>query len=113
MSTWFIYIMSNKPNGAVYIGVTDNLAARLLEHEGKVYRKSFTAQYNCDKLVYFEEFQNGLDTSTREKQLKKWKRNWKINLINDTNPDWMDISLNWGNNVNSFYKTTRFLPTQE
>jgi putative endonuclease len=79
MSTWFIYIMSNKPNGVVYIGVTDNLEARVLEHKGKVYRKSFTARYNCDKLVYFEEFQNGEDASTREKQLKKWKRNWKIN----------------------------------
>lgn len=61
----------------------------------------------------FEEFRNGLYTSTREKQLKKGKRNWKINLINDINLDWMVISLNWGDNINSIYKTTRFLPAQE
>jgi len=105
--------MSNKPNGVIYIGVTDNLEARVLEHKNKVYRKSFTAKYNCDKLIYFEEFKDGNKAEIREKQLKKWKRDWKLTLINNMNPDWMDISLNWKNSVNSVYKTKRFLPTQE
>ena len=105
--------MSNKPNGVIYIGVTDYLEARVLEHKEKVFKKSFTAKYNCDKLIYFEEFKDGNKAAIREKQLKKWKRDWKLNLINDMNPDWMDISLNWKNSVNSVYKTKRFLPTQE
>jgi Predicted endonuclease containing a URI domain len=113
MKLWFVYMMVNKYKGVIYIGVTDDLVSRVQEHKTKVFRNSFTAKYNCDQLVYFEEFKNGNNASTREKQLKKWKRDWKIKLINDMNPSWMDISLNWGNNVNSVYKTKRFLPSQE
>lgn len=113
MKLWFVYMMANKLNGVIYIGVTDDLVLRVQEHKTKVFKNSFTAKYNCDKLVYFEELQNGNEASTREKQFKKWKRDWKINLINDMNPSWMDISLNWGNNVNSVFKTKRFLPSQE
>ena len=92
--------MTNKPNGVLYIGVTDNLDERVKEHKLKVYPQSFTAKYNCDKLVYFEEFEDGLEAVEREKQMKKWKRNWKINLIDDSNPKWVDISLNWKLNFN-------------
>lgn len=95
MKLWYIYIMTNKPNGVLYIGVTDNLMERVKEHKLKVYPDSFTAKYNCDKLIYFEEWETGVDAAIREKQLKKWKRDWKINLIVDMNPSWMDISLNW------------------
>ncbi len=73
--------MTNKPNGVLYIGVTNNIDERIKEHKLKVYPKSFTARYNCDKLVYFEEYENGLIAEKREKQFKKWKRNWKIELI--------------------------------
>ncbi|WP_369695023.1 GIY-YIG nuclease family protein [Mesoflavibacter zeaxanthinifaciens] len=81
MKLWHIYIMTNKPNGVLYIGVTNNIDERIKEHKLKVYPKSFTARYNCDKLVYFEEYENGLIAEKREKQFKKWKRNWKIELI--------------------------------
>lgn len=87
--------MANKPNGVIYIGVTDDLDERVKEHKLKVYPKSFTAKYNCDKLVYFEEYENGIDASTREKQFKKWKREWKVNLIVEMNPNWIDLTENW------------------
>ena len=81
MKLWYVYIMTNKPNGVLYIGVTNNIDERVKEHKLKAYPKSFTARYNCDKLVYFEEYENGLIAEKREKQFKKWKRNWKIELI--------------------------------
>ena len=87
--------MSNKPQGVIYVGVTNNLHERVKEHKLKVYPDSFTAKYNCDKLIYFEEWNDGLEATKREKQLKKWKREWKVNLIEAMNPTWMDISLNW------------------
>ncbi|HBU76678.1 MAG TPA: excinuclease ABC subunit C [Muricauda sp.] len=93
--------MSNKPNGVLYIGVTDNLDERVKEHKLKVYPQSFTAKYNCDKLVYFEKFENGEEAVKKEKQMKKWKRDWKIGLIEDFNPNWVDISLNWKLNYNN------------
>jgi len=87
--------MSNKPNGIIYISVTDNIEERAKEHKLKLYPKSFTARYNCDKLVYFEEFEKDDEVSIREKQFKKWKRDWKINLIEEMNPSWSDLSMNW------------------
>ena len=87
--------MANKPNGVIYIGVTDDIDERVKEHKIKIHPNSFTSKYNCDKLVYFEEFENGNDASNREKQFKKWKRDWKIKLIEEMNPSWSDLSLNW------------------
>lgn len=98
MNLWYVYIMTNKPKGVLYIGCTNNLEERVKEHKLKVYPTSFTAKYNCDKLMYFEEIKIGKIASEREKQMKKWKRDWKIKLIEDMNPSWMDLSLNW--NVN-------------
>nr|WP_310027312.1 GIY-YIG nuclease family protein [Flavobacterium arsenatis] len=95
------YIMSNKPQGVIYVGVTDNLLERVKEHKLKIYPDSFTAKYNCNKLIYFEEWEDGFKATIREKQLKKWKRDWKVNLIEDMNPAWMDISLNWNFNFNT------------
>ena len=92
--------MSNKLQGVIYVGVTDNLMERVKEHKLKMYPNSFTAKYNCDKLVYFEEWETGTEAVLREKQLKKWKRDWKIKLIEDMNPSWMDISINWNFNFN-------------
>ena len=94
--------MTNKPDGVLYAGVTDNLQERVKEHKLKRYPNSFTAKYNCDKLVYLEEFNNGLLASTREIQLKKWKREWKVKLIEDQNPSWLDISLNWSFDLRKF-----------
>ena len=73
--------MSNKPQGVIYVGVTDNILERVKEHKLKIYPNSFTAKYNFDKLIYFEEWENGFEATKREKQLKKWKRDWKVNLI--------------------------------
>jgi putative endonuclease len=96
--------MSNKHQGVIYVGVTDNLTERVKEHKLKIYPNSFTAKYNLDKLIYFEEWENGFEALKREMQLKKWKRDWKVNLIEDMNPTWMDISINWNFNFNTLRK---------
>lgn len=87
--------MANKPSGVIYIGVTDNIVERVRGHKNKMYPKSFTAGYNCDKLVCFEEFENGEDAAIRERHFKKWKREWKVKLIVDMNPSWFNLSTNW------------------
>lgn len=87
--------MTNKPNGVIYIGITDNIEKRVKEHKIKLYPRAFTKRYNCDKLVYFEEFEFGKQASIREIRFKKWKRDWKIALIEEMNPSWADLSLNW------------------
>lgn len=81
MKLWYVYIMSNKPQGVIYVGVTDNLLERVKEHKLKIYPNSFTAKYNCGALIYFEEWEDGFEATIREKQLKKWKREWKVNLL--------------------------------
>jgi putative endonuclease len=95
MKYWCVYIIANKPNGVIYIGVTDNIDERIKEHKMKVHPKSFTARYNCENLVYFEEYENGEEAAKREKQFKKWKREWKVKLIEEMNPSWSDLSANW------------------
>ena len=104
MKFWYVYIMSNKPKGVVYIGVTNDIDKRVKEHKMKVFPKSFTAKYNCDKLIYFEEFEKRDEAEKRERQFKKWKRAWKIKLIEEMNPSWVDLSLNWNLNYNKFRK---------
>ena len=94
--------MVNKPNGTIYIGLTDNIEERVKEHKLKVYPNSFTAKYNCDKLVYFEEFQNDKEAIIREKRFKKWKRDWKIRLIEDMNPSWMGLSMNLNIDISKY-----------
>lgn len=96
--------MTNKPDGVLYIGVTDNIDERVKEHKLKIYPKSFTAKYNCECLAYFEEFENGSEAEKREKQFKKWKRQWKIDLIEEMNPSWSDLSLNWNLNYRKIRK---------
>ena len=100
MKFWQVYIVTNKPHGVLYIGVTDTIEERVKEHKLKVYIKSFTAKYNCDKLVYFEEFKCGSEAEKRERQFKKWKRDWKIELIEEMTPSWSDLSVNWNLNYN-------------
>jgi|TARA_B100000949_G_C14146403_1_gene392854 putative endonuclease len=92
--------MTNKPNGVLYIGVTDDINSRVIEHKIKFYPKSFTARYNCDKLIYLEEFSEVAEALKRERQFKKWKRDWKINLIKEMNPSRFDLSLNWNLDLN-------------
>ena len=92
--------MTNKPNGVIYIGITDNLEERTKEHKLEIYPNSFTAKYNCNQLIYFEEFEKAEDAIIREKRFKKWKRDWKIKLIEDMNPSWSDLSMTWNMDYN-------------
>lgn len=86
-----VYIMTNKTNTVLYIGVTSELYWRVKEHKEKKYPGSFTARYNCNKLIYYETYTDIEEAILREKQLKKWKSEWKIKLINELNPDWNDL----------------------
>ncbi len=92
---YYVYVMTNKQNKVLYIGLTNNIEERVKEHRLKVYPKSFTARYNCDKLVYIEEYEDSAEASKRERQFKKWNRAWKIELIEEINPSWIDLSENW------------------
>jgi putative endonuclease len=89
-----VYIITNKANTVFYIGVTSNLQERILQHKEKIF-KGFTARYECNKLVYFEEFQWIQDAIAREKQLKAGSRQKKIDLIVRDNPSWSDLSEGW------------------
>jgi putative endonuclease len=80
---YYIYILTNKPNGTLYIGVTNSLFSRIFKHKLKINQNSFTAKYDIEKLVYYEEYQYIKDAILREKQMKKWKREWKIKLIKE------------------------------
>jgi len=89
---YYLYILTNKRNGTLYIGVTNNIFSRTFQHKLKENLDSFTAKYDITKLVYYEEYQYIQDAITREKQMKKWNREWKVNLIERNNPTWMDLS---------------------
>ncbi|MBY0427648.1 MAG: GIY-YIG nuclease family protein [Alphaproteobacteria bacterium] len=87
---FYIYIMSNKQNGTLYIGMTSNLARRAFEHrEGLI--DGFTKLHGLKKLVYYEVYEDSLTAIQREKAFKKWNRNWKLRLIIDNNPEWNDL----------------------
>ncbi len=94
MDKSIVYFMSNKNNTVIYIGVTSNLLKRVFQHKSKAY-KGFTSKYNCNKLVYFEEFTNIKEAIEREKQLKAGNRARKEKLINSKNPNWDDLSDGW------------------
>ncbi len=85
--------MTNKYNSVLYTGITNNLQRRASEHKFKVNAKSFSARYNANKLVYYEVFNSPNAAIDREKQIKSGSRLKKLKLINQFNPDWMDLSL--------------------
>ena len=89
---YWIYILTNKPKGILYVGVTGNLKKRIVQHQNGN-GGAFSRRYNLKRLVYYEEFQYVLDAIAREKQLKNWHREWKIQLIENLNPDWKDIDV--------------------
>ena len=89
---FFVYIMSSGKNGTLYVGVTNDLRRRVFEHKNKLFPSSFTARYNCDKLVYYEKFQYINDALEREKQLKAGTRARKIQLIEYFKPGWIDLA---------------------
>ena len=91
---YYVYILTNKMNTVLYTGVTNNLEYRLYEHKNKTV-KGFTAKYNVNKLVYYEETGDIIAAITREKQIKGWLRSKKEELINAVNPEWNDLSEEW------------------
>ena len=94
MKKSYVYFLTNKNNTVTYIGVTSDIEKRILQHKTKVF-KGFTFKYNCNKLIYLEEFDSINDAIVREKQLKSGNRKRKEDLINIANPEWSDLSKNW------------------
>lgn len=92
MNTYFIYILTNINKTVLYVGFTNDIIRRIQEHKNRKY-EGFTKFYNVNRLVYFEKHGTVEEAMKREKQLKKWNRNWKNNLINNLNPDWKDLSV--------------------
>ena len=88
---FFVYILANKPYGTIYIGFTNNLAVRVEAHKLKAV-PGFTKFHDIDRLVWYEIHEDLMAARTREKQIKKWTRDWKINLIQSKNPEWRDLS---------------------
>ncbi len=95
MNRYWVYIVTNRPSGTLYIGVTNNLEKRLFEHRNGL-TPGFTKRYDLHVLVYCEETASIQAAIAREKQLKKWKRDWKIQLIQEQNPRWDDLAKSLG-----------------
>ncbi|MHC2626947.1 putative endonuclease [Bradyrhizobium huanghuaihaiense] len=88
--TYYVYILASRKYGTLYIGVTSDLVRRVYEHKTKVV-PGFTKRYGVDKLVLFEIFDDPTSAIAREKELKKWRRDWKTRLIDEQNPNWDDL----------------------
>ena len=89
---YYVYILTNKNKTVLYTGLTGNLEQRVTQHKtGEV--KGFTQKYNVTNLIYFEEYKNIDDAKYREKRIKAWKREWKENLINESNPKWDEVLI--------------------
>jgi putative endonuclease len=91
MKNYYVYIMTNNSK-TLFVGLTNDLNRRVFEHKNKLIEE-FSKKYNLTKLVYFETFNQIEDAIRREKQLKNWHRQWKINLIEKMNKEWIDLSL--------------------
>lgn len=87
---YYVYIITNKKEGAFYIGMTSNLPKRIWEHKNKIV-EGFSQKYNLNKLVYYEVFDTPEEAIKREKRLKKWDREWKLQAIEEFNPEWSDL----------------------
>ena len=92
MKPGFVYILTNRKNGVLYIGVTDDLVKRIEQHCSGA-GSSFTKKYQCHRLVWFEHFENIHDARETERRMKAWKREWKIKRIEALNPEWDDLAL--------------------
>ena len=90
MKIYYVYIMASKRNGAIYIGVTNNLPQRVRQHKNDVH-EGFTKKYSVHRLVWYEATTDVEAAIMREKQMTKWHRQWKINLIEEGNPNWDDL----------------------
>ncbi len=90
MKSYYVYILANKRNGTLYVGVTNDLLKRIEQHKNGVV-EGFTKKYGIKNLVFFEETTDVNSAISREKQIKKWRRDWKIKLIEEKNPKWKDL----------------------
>jgi len=86
----YVYILASRKDGAIYIGVTNDIIRRIYEHRTKAV-PGFTSKYNITRLVWFEIYDDPISAISREKELKKWKRSWKVQLIETNNPQWDDL----------------------
>jgi putative endonuclease len=87
---FYVYLLASERNGTLYLGVTNDIVRRVFEHKRK-YVRGFTKQYGVDRLVWFETYDDPINVITREKELKKWRRAWKLRLIEQLNPQWVDL----------------------
>jgi len=88
--SYFVYILASRKDGAIYIGVTNDIVRRVYDHRTKAV-PGFTSKYNITRLVWFEIYDDPISEISREKELKKWRRAWKVQLIEAQNPDWNDL----------------------
>jgi putative endonuclease len=87
---YYVYLMATRKHGTLYVGVTNNLVRRGYHHRTNAVR-GFTSRYHVHQLVWFETYDDPLTAIAREKEIKKWRRDWKVNLIERTNPEWFDL----------------------
>lgn len=90
MQSFYVYILASKPNGTIYVGSTSDLIRRVWEHKNSLV-PGFTAKYNVHNLVYYEIHETYVEAARREKRFKNWCRQWKLNLIENQNPEWRDL----------------------
>jgi putative endonuclease len=91
MARFFVYILSNRRRGVMYVGSTSDVSRRLAEHRSKAI-DGFASEYSAIRLVHIEEYTSIMDARARERSLKKWRRAWKFKLIEETNPEWRDLA---------------------
>jgi putative endonuclease len=97
MKQFWVYMMSNKSR-RLYTGLSSDIAVRVTKHKAKLYPDGFTARYSFDMLAWYEEHPDFISARTREVEIKGWRREKKVALIEEENPDWADLSLEWQNN---------------
>lgn len=86
----YVYMLASQRHGTLYVGVTKDLVRRVYEHRTDVI-PSFTSRHHVHQLVWFEIYDDAITAITREKEIKKWRREWKINLVEQSNPEWVDL----------------------
>jgi putative endonuclease len=91
MKRFYVYILANRRYGVLYVGVTSNLMNRMAQHQGK-FLPGFTNTHSVTRLVHFEEFSSIVEARARERSLKRWRRTWKFELVNQLNPEWRDLT---------------------
>jgi putative endonuclease len=87
---FYVYILANRPYGTLYVGITNDLVRRIWEHKEK-FVEGFSREHGLDRLVWYEVHATAYEAITREKSIKRWHRDWKVNLIQSANPDWRDL----------------------